>query len=201
MIRKAKEAGADIAKFQLDRMPGQDDPIRNAPNDWLAFLVETCHYFNIEFMASIWSRKALDMARAVGMERYKIAHQMKDLKLAEEIISDGKEVFWSNPPATDLRRASNVRKVFCFENYPEYFGCEWADPEEGYGHNGWVGYSDHTCGIETCLWTIAHGATYVEKHMTLNKAETSIKDNHFSADPQEFAELVRIGIAIGRING
>jgi sialic acid synthase SpsE len=202
MIRQAKLAGADIAKFQLDRMPGQDDPVRNAPNEWLEFLVETCHYYDIEFMASIWSHKALDSARGVGMKRYKIAHQMKDLELIREIISDGKEVFWSNPPDIDLAYDPNVKKMFCFENYPEYFR-KWPEPASefcsAYGGNGWAGYSDHTCGIETCLWTIAHGAKVIEKHFTLNKAEASIKDNHFSADPKEFEELTRIGRAIGRI--
>ncbi len=198
MIRQAKLAGADIAKFQLDRMPEQDDPIRNAPNEWLAFLVEACHYYDIEFMASIWSYKALDAARGVGMKRYKIAHQLKDLELIREIISDGKEVFWSNPPDIDMAYESNVKKLFCFENYPEYFR-KFPQGDYEYGHSGWVGYSDHTCGIETCLWAIAHGATVVEKHLTLSKAETSIKDNHFSADPKEFEELTRIGRAIGRI--
>jgi N,N'-diacetyllegionaminate synthase len=204
MIRKAKESGADIAKFQFDRMPGKKDIVRNAPNEWLAFLTESCDYYNIGFMASIWSSRALNMARSVGMKRYKIAHQMKDLKLAEEIISDGKEVYWSNPPNIDLANKSNVHKVFCFENYPEYFR-KWPEPEcefgDAYGNRGWVGYSDHTCGIETCLWTIAHGAKYIEKHFTLNKAEGSIKDNHFSADPKEFEELTRIGRAIGRVHG
>ena len=204
MIRKSKEAGADIVKFQLDRMPGRHDQIRNAPNDWMAFLIESCEYYNIEFMASIWSLRALNDARGCGMKRYKIAHQLKDLDLIREILSDRKETFWSNPSPEDEAQMRNsgfdFHRLYCSEQYPMYFRYR-PDRYFHYGKdiNSVYGYSDHTCGIEACLLAIAQGAKYIEKHFTLDKTEGSIKDNAFSATPDEFAELVKVGRNLARL--
>jgi N,N'-diacetyllegionaminate synthase len=197
MIRQAKLAGADIAKFQLDRMPGRDDPIRNAPNEWIEFLNESCQFFDIEFMASIWSHKALDMARSVGMKRYKIAHQMRDFNIIKDMLMDKKNTYISGRIPASFILPDYAFSIFTQEKYPEYH----VELPDHFGRCCWYGYSDHSCGIEACLLAVSRGAQYIEKHFTLDKTEASIKDNHFSADPKEFEELTRIGRAIGRING
>lgn len=53
-----------------------------------------------------------------------------------------------------------------------------------------VGYSDHSEGIEAAIAAIALGATVIEKHLTLDKAMPG-PDHRASADPLEFAALVR----------
>ena len=63
----------------------------------------------------------------------------------------------------------------------------------------WGGYSSHTHGIEDALVAIGRGATVIEKHVTLNKTEESIKDNQFALNFDEFSEMVHIGRAMSRL--
>lgn len=53
------------------------------------------------------------------------------------------------------------------------------------------GYSDHTLGIDACVLAVAAGARVIEKHFTLDKNQSDFRDHQLSADPPEFAEMVR----------
>ena len=64
---------------------------------------------------------------------------------------------------------------------------------------GYYGYSDHHQGISACLLALSRGAQLVEKHLTLNKTSTVIRDHVLSATPEEFAELTRVGWPIARL--
>ena len=46
---------------------------------------------------------------------------------------------------------------------------------------------------------VARGARYIEKHVTLDPTEESIRDNAFSSTPDEFAEMVRVGREMERL--
>ena len=53
-----------------------------------------------------------------------------------------------------------------------------------------VGFSDHTSGYDIALAAIARGATFLEKHFTLDKAADGW-DHAVSADPEEMGAIVR----------
>ena len=53
-----------------------------------------------------------------------------------------------------------------------------------------VGYSDHAMGITMCLAAVALGARIVEKHFTLDKSMTGVRDHKLSADSGELRQLV-----------
>ena len=191
MIRQFSEAGATICKFQLGHKI--HDPIRYVDNiaeelrDW-------CHYFDVEFMASIWTSSALDLARKLNMKRYKIAHQMQDEVLIKEMLSDGKETFISGD---NICTASHVRHIYVSPEYPTYPG--YYKLPQIFASGYWYGYSDHTHGIAMPLLAIARGARFIEVHCTLDKTEESIRDNHFACDPKEFETLVKLGTQISRL--
>ena len=52
-----------------------------------------------------------------------------------------------------------------------------------------IGLSDHTMGVGASVAAVAFGATVIEKHLCLNRAEGGV-DSAFSMEPQEFKQLV-----------
>ena len=52
-----------------------------------------------------------------------------------------------------------------------------------------VGYSDHTMGYETACAAVALGASFIEKHFTLNNSKVGW-DNQMATEPSEMKELV-----------
>ena len=54
-----------------------------------------------------------------------------------------------------------------------------------------IGYSDHSLGIVNSLYAVAAGAKIVEKHFTLDNNYSDFRDHQLSADPKEFAEMVK----------
>lgn len=53
-----------------------------------------------------------------------------------------------------------------------------------------VGYSDHSVGNEATLLAVSLGASWIEKHFTLDKTLPG-PDHRFSANPDEFRDLVK----------
>src|SRR5205807_5096331 len=74
-------------------------------------------------------------------------------------------------PATPA--AANVATI---PHMREMFGCE-------------VGLSDHTMGIGVSVASVVLGATVIEKHFTLRRADGGV-DSAFSMEPGEMAALV-----------
>lgn len=53
-----------------------------------------------------------------------------------------------------------------------------------------VGYSDHTEGVHSALLALANGATFFEKHFTLNRAQAGF-DHANALDPEELETYVQ----------
>jgi sialic acid synthase SpsE len=86
--------------------------------------------------------------------------------------------------------------LYCKSKYPT-FNEDLKDFPKKF-QNNYVGYSDHCIGIETCLLAISRGAKIIEKHFTLDKYDTTIRDHTLSATPPEFKQMVDIGNEIKR---
>jgi len=203
LIRQAKLTGANIAKFQFGwrDQPGEINQIDLARAQQLK---DWCEYLEIEFMASLITEGALDLARAIDMTRYKIASRtvVDKPELCREILSDGKETFvslgmfqgddWPFGPPND-----RLHYIFCRSKYPTY-ATDLIEFPKIFQGDQFFGYSDHCHGIEACLLAIARGAQFIEKHFTLNRNSQVIRDHTLSATPQEFSELTRLGRDIAR---
>ena len=125
----------------------------------------------------------------------KIAHQKaEETELVEAILADGRETFVSSHLWSDRMCVKNIYATHLYPTYPE-------DLEMPQAFYDYYGYSDHSHGIEACLLAIARGARYIEKHFCLDKTDLATRDAPFSATPDEFAELVRIGRPLARLVG
>lgn len=191
MIRQAALAGADIAKFQF-RDP--NDRIRGMPRKHARKLKEWCDYYEIEFMASIFDVGSIMIGHSIEMRRAKIAHGIgaKNPDLCNIIMKEFKEGFISHG---DYRRMG-WHNIFAIPRYPTYPN-DVVLPESY--DDEWFGYSSHVHGYGDALIAIGRGAKYIEKHVTLNKTETTIKDNHFALSFDEFGRMVDIGREMRRL--
>jgi len=78
----------------------------------------------------------------------------------------------STYPATPAN--TNIRTI---PHLRELFGCE-------------VGLSDHTMGVGVSVAAVALGASVIEKHFTMARADGGV-DSAFSLEPAELAALVQ----------
>lgn len=198
LIRQAKYAGADIAKFQLG-WRCKEDEMNFLDEARIEKLIQWTNYFDIELMFSIIIPEAFDLLSKYDMKRMKVASRTvrDDLPLVQKIVDLGKNTIISlgmwDKEELPLPKTDNIDYLFCISKYP----CEPWDMQDfpkafGKGHK-YEGYSDHTIGIDAVLLAIARGATIIEKHFTLDKSDTTIRDHALSATPEEFTLMTQIG--------
>jgi len=202
MIEEFAAAGATTIKFQLGHSP--EDPVRYI--DPIAHdLAGHCAHVGVEFLASCWSTRGLDLARKIRMRRRKIAHMQVSLASAfvMNILDEGPITIVSiDPNNTEHRKffdivgyRSNIRWLAVTPSYPMY-PQDFSLPVDFFTYHG---LSSHVPGIAAPLAAVAHRASIIECHVTLDPTEESIKDNHFALTPDQFATMVRIGEEIARL--
>lgn len=198
LIRQSALAGADIVKFQLGHFDGDGEAqrMRRWPTKHAKFLMKSCSYEGIEFMASIFSTEGLEVAQDIGQKRYKFAsrdafskHSGEDYdELLYKVLKLGRITFISD---SKTQPYSNAKLLHCVPCYPTYPG-DLVMPKD-FPALGYYGYSSHVHGIADAMLAISRGAKLVEKHVTLDKTESSIKDHSFSLSFDEFGHMVRLG--------
>ena len=101
------------------------------------------------------------------------------------VRKDDAAQLWQSDTAT----AGNTN-ILTIPHLREMFDCE-------------VGLSDHTMGVGVSVASVALGASVIEKHFTLNRADGGV-DSSFSMEPTEMAQLVleseRAWQALGQVS-
>jgi sialic acid synthase SpsE len=209
MILQAKFGGADMAKVQLyDTQKLHGDLKREylqVTKDELAEIKKYSDQMAMPLFASVFDEERLRWCEDLGFETYKIASRtVGDTKLCEAVIATGKPVLISlgNYPWREKGfpyKAKNIVYFYCVSNYPTQL--EEVDMPD-FGSDGLLGYSDHTVGIGACLYAVARGATYLEKHFTLNKAsQHQTEKAHLGAmDVDELRQLRNLADDIAQLN-
>ena len=207
LIRQARIAGADIAKFQFYdpyKIFGPDGSYPNAEALTQALTVQFgfdeakqlkawCDQEGIEFMASVFDQERFGWMESLGVTRHKIASRsVEETALCQRILATGGETFISlgfwrgtGVPYT----AANARYLYCVPKYPTPY--EEVRMPSSFAASVYQGFSDHTIGIEASLVAVGRGARIIEKHFTLNKGLPG-PDHICSATPAELAELSRL---------
>lgn len=187
------------------------------PWEWHETLMGRCRELGLICFSTPFDESAVDFLERLGAPCYKIASfENAHLPLIRKVAATGKPMLISAGLATlaDLdetirtaRQAGcqDIVLLKCSTTYP-------ASPEDSnlltiphlrslFGAQ--VGLSDHTLGIGVAVAAVAHGATLVEKHFTLRRADGGV-DSTFSMEPEEMRQLVleteRAWRAMGRVH-
>lgn len=175
----------------------------STPWEWHAPIMKRARERRITCFSSPFDESAVDFLETLDVPAYKIASfECVDLPLIRRVAQTGKPVIISTGMATiaeiadavDTARSNGCEQLIllkCTSTYPaspantnirtikhmrELFGCE-------------VGLSDHTMGIGVAVAAVALGASVIEKHFTLDRADGGV-DSTFSLEPAELASLV-----------
>ncbi len=174
------------------------------PWDWHRPILDRCRKLGILGFSTPFDETAVDFLETLDVPCYKVASfELIDQRLLKRIARTGKPVILSTGMASlaeldesvSTLRSSGCRNLVllkCTSSYPappdrsniltiphmnKLFGCE-------------VGLSDHTRGIGTAVAAVALGASVIEKHFTLARADGGV-DAEFSLEPDELSALVR----------
>ncbi|MEX6724542.1 pseudaminic acid synthase [Parapedomonas caeni] len=174
----------------------------HTPWAWHKPLMERAASHGMHCFSTPFDDTAVDFLEELGVPAYKIASfECTDLGLIDRVARTGKPLIMSTGMASlteideavrTARAAGNDQIVLlkCTSTYP-------ATPEntnirtipvlrEAFGVE--VGLSDHTMGCGVAVASVVLGASVIEKHFTLRRADGGV-DSAFSLEPEEFAQL------------
>jgi pseudaminic acid synthase len=174
----------------------------HTPWAWHAPILARARERGLACFSTPFDESAVDFLESLDVPAYKIASfECTDLPLVRRVAATGKPLIVSTGMATLAEIDATVRAareagarelvlLKCTSTYPASpehsnvrtipalraaFGCE-------------VGLSDHTMGCGAAVAAVALGATVVEKHFTLARADGGV-DAAFSLEPAEFSML------------
>ena len=187
------------------------------PWEWHKPIFDRARELGIIPFSTPFDDTAVDLLESLDVACYKIASfENTDLPLIRRVAATGKPLIISTGMASIAELDDTVRAareagckdlilLKCTSTYPatagntniltiphmrELFNCE-------------VGLSDHTMGIGVSVASVALGATVIEKHFTLNRADGGV-DSTFSMEPSEMSQLVleteRAWQALGKVS-
>jgi len=196
MIWKAKECGADIAKFQLYdidtiKKPGdshyQELKDSQLTREQLKELARECRKADIEFMASAFDIIRVGWLEEVGVKRHKIASRsIFDEELIDDMLMTGKPII-ASLGKWDKKTFPRFKAdfLYCVARYPA-LNEDFEDFPQKFAK--YSGFSDHSIGTKWAKLAIDRGAKIIEKHFTLDKNMFGC-DQAGSAEPQELKEI------------
>jgi len=210
MIEAAAENGADIVKFQtwsekkLKPGPWDQDGRREiyyqaqlSEKDHI-FLKKTCDENNVEMLTSVFNVDDLDYLSTLGMDMIKIpSHEVHNINLISKasklfniiLISTGASNWFEVTKILKKVSAEKLILMHCVSAYPcRPENINLPKIQKLFKLTKCVGYSGHYFGIDDALAAICMGATYIEKHFTIDRSLPG-RDNRFAILPKELQKM------------
>ncbi len=216
MVRAAKEAGADVVKFQLhlpeEMIPGSIEFWGGSMDDVLerwnigvggqARLKAYCDEIGIQYLCTPFSAAAAEQLEEILVDGYKTGSgEMTNLPMLRHIARTGKPMIVSTGMATVDEIAATVEALReegadfmlmnCTSAYPPRYDQLHLRfiPRMRELFGTLVGHSDHTPELPSAIAAVALGAVAIEKHFTLDRQRGG-PDRHVSLEPEELQALV-----------
>ncbi|EAT59827.1 pseudaminic acid synthase [Chlorobium ferrooxidans] len=174
------------------------------PWDWHESIFREARSLDLEIFSSPFDESAVELLEQLGASAYKIASpEITHIPLLDKVARTGKPVILSTGLAAledielalaTLRAAGSGEIILlkCTTAYPapieEANLRTISDMISRFGVL--AGLSDHTTGAISSIVAVSMGASFIEKHFTIDKAKETV-DSFFSADESEFASLVK----------
>lgn len=175
----------------------------HTPWHWHEPIMRRANELGMICFSSPFDHTAVDFLEELKVPAYKIASfENADLPLIRKVAQTGKPIIVSTGMATIAELDETVRTLRendcdqfvllkCTSTYPATPGNTnvMTIPHMSELFDCQVGLSDHTMGVGAAVAAVAHGATVVEKHFTLRRADGGV-DSNFSMEPEEMHALV-----------
>lgn len=175
----------------------------HTPWEWHALIFDLCKKLGVICFSTPFDETAVDFLETLNVPCYKIASfENTDLPLIRKVAATGKPLIISTGMASlaELHETvaaakesgcKNLVLLKCTSNYPAspLDSNLITIPEMQKLFGVQIGLSDHTLGIGAAVASVAFGATVIEKHFTINRADGGV-DSAFSLEPAEMGALV-----------
>lgn len=174
------------------------------PFEWQEAMFERARAHGLTVFSTPFDDTAVDLLETLDAPAYKIASfEAVDLPLISRVARTGKPMIISTgmanleeiEQAVACARGNGCRELallHCVSGYP-------TPPEQANlrtitdlarRFDAVIGLSDHTLGTTTAIVATALGASIIEKHVTLSRADKG-PDSEFSLEPDELEALCR----------
>ena len=174
----------------------------HTPWEWHAPLFARAAEHGMLAFSTPFDEEAVERLDRLGAPVFKIASfELVDLELIACAARTGKPLIMSTGMASDdevgealevarQNGASGIALLHCVSGYPTPIASTNLRRLDALARHGTViGISDHSPGSIVPTAAIARGATIIEKHLTLARADGG-PDAGFSLEPAEMAEVV-----------
>lgn len=171
------------------------------PWEWFPEIFVRAKRLGLVPSASVFDTYALAMLEELACPVYKIASfEITDLRLIRAVAATGKPMVISTGMADryEIQQAvdaaegcASLTLLKCTSAYPADCSEVNLDAMQHMGtlFKAHIGLSDHTRGTAVAIVAAAAGASMIEKHLTLSRADGG-PDAAFSMEPHEFANMV-----------
>jgi len=161
-----------------------------------------CKEKGIDWFVSCWDEESVDFMEQFNPGVYKFASaSLTDHSLIAKVKATGKPYILSTGMSTmeEIREAigkfgtDNLLIAHSTSAYPcppQELNLRMIETLQGLYPETPIGYSGHETGLATTLAAVALGATFVERHFTLDRAMWG-SDQAASVEPQGMQKLVR----------